>query len=903
MRQLRAIVPLILFGSAQIILGSDVRQNSGNCVGVKSCRPRCMTFKIGREIHTCGTSEGIFNVQGDVNPWDMKRFTTRNCAQTNTCDNDLCGEELFGDLTVRVGEQGHRGSYFYTAFDLPKGGLDRFTFCSMYPCTKEECALPEQMGFELQFSFFKGLLEVGDLTQNPMLEVEFHLKASFIGTPLTPDAINRYGPIHVEWMDDPAGCRPGALSNYTPIAPSPDQQVSTDNPPFELSLYCEGEIYEPRDLPRVQPTDEPSLLPSLSPSMSFHPSPYPTHSAIGEEQLSGLRSLYDSTLMSSAVSRDKHNWFTTADYCSFTGVVCDTRRYVIIVDLTNMRLAGELPTSFEKLIHLRQLKLVNNRIAGNIPEQLCKNQDLTQLELGSNHFTGKIPTCLHRLRHLRRLMLQYNYLEGNIPHEFCRVNGLSSFDISGNLGMYGEIPQCMGNLRLSILRVENVGLVGQVPPLLCTGQPINGLDPNPYGCDAIACPAGTFEPTAGRKVDDPRECLPCSVPSNVIGSTTCLYVENNTVISATPLPSVMPLKSSEPTTLPSTNPSMVLDSGFPSISPTSMEGSPAPSLPGNLSDFPTSVPSEVRSDSDSPSTSSAPVSAHPSFLHYHSTERPSFTPTLQTPTPSSMPSINLATLPSSLPSIHPSGREVVVITTFFATVQIKLDKDMRNIFESVTSSQIQSNTTAIYRITVLSQSITNASSINSSRRLLSGLAIETEIEGWSKTKTLEETVHEIVIEGFSDYSKMLFAAIPSLMPSGPTPGPTPGPFKRFSQPEIIMDDKRRPNWVLLGSAVALSVIAVFAVLFVRHSRITTRAGVDNRVRRSSAFPTSSSSRIYDRESLPDDDLSAESSSGWNSESSPGEFVNDQAVQDWTSTQKDTDIKMMSKDNVFEEQLI
>lgn len=67
--------------------------------------------------------------------------------------------------------------------------------------------------------------------------------------------------------------------------------------------------------------------------------------------------------------------------------------------------------------------------------------------------------------------------------------------------------------------------------------------------------------------------------------------------------------------------------------------------------------------------------------------------------------------------------------------------------------------------------------------------------------------------------------------------------------------------------------------------------------------TSSSSRMYDRESLPDDDLSAESSSGWNSESSPGEFVNDQAVQDWTSTQKDSDIKMMSKDNVFEEQLI
>lgn len=127
------------------ITATSVRDNDGNCEGVKSCRPRCITFRVERDILKCGSMEGIFTVQEDINPWDTKRFSTANCNVMATCENSLCGSNLFGDLTVRVGEGGYHGSYYYTVFDLPEGEDDRFTFCSMYPCTKEECALPEQM--------------------------------------------------------------------------------------------------------------------------------------------------------------------------------------------------------------------------------------------------------------------------------------------------------------------------------------------------------------------------------------------------------------------------------------------------------------------------------------------------------------------------------------------------------------------------------------------------------------------------------------------------------------------------------------------------------------------------------------------------------------------------------------
>lgn len=136
---------LILALGGSFTTAANVRENGENCKGVKSCRPRCITFAVERDVSSCGLMEGVFTVQEDVNPWDTKRFSATNCAPLGTCENGLCGMELVGDLTVRVGEAGHHGSYYYTTYALQDGGDDRFTHCSMYPCTKEECAVPEQM--------------------------------------------------------------------------------------------------------------------------------------------------------------------------------------------------------------------------------------------------------------------------------------------------------------------------------------------------------------------------------------------------------------------------------------------------------------------------------------------------------------------------------------------------------------------------------------------------------------------------------------------------------------------------------------------------------------------------------------------------------------------------------------
>jgi hypothetical protein len=126
------------------VQAGDVRDNGGNCVGVKSCRPRCVTFRVDRETQDCGSRTGIFQVQSDLNPWDIKRFRSINCNTSDTCINNLCDQDLSGDLTVRIGEEGHSGSLYFTSIYLAEDD-DKFTDCSIYPCPKDECSVPEQM--------------------------------------------------------------------------------------------------------------------------------------------------------------------------------------------------------------------------------------------------------------------------------------------------------------------------------------------------------------------------------------------------------------------------------------------------------------------------------------------------------------------------------------------------------------------------------------------------------------------------------------------------------------------------------------------------------------------------------------------------------------------------------------
>ena len=648
----------------------------------------------------------------------------------------------------------------------------------------------------------------------PLIIQELFLKAAFVGSPILHNVENRFGPMRLEWMDDPTACRVGHLPIYAPVAPPLDPITWTTNAPFQQSLYCEGEEYLPGPLPALAPTFEPSTAPSRSPSHSISPSSAPSHTAIGLEQMGGLRNLYDATLMSEPISREVHNWFKSDDYCRFTGVTCDERGYVILLDMTDRRLAGTIPPSLDKLGRLRQLKLVNNRILGAIPNSICNLLQLTQIELGVNQLTGTIPTCLHRLRHLRRLLLQFNDLTGTIPDEFCQFNQLMAFDIAGNAGMYGSIPQCMGSLPLDFIRVDNVGLVGSVPPLLCSRKSMNGLSPNPYGCNAIACPAGTYEPTLGRSYKAGTPCLDCEVPSNVIGSTNCRYVVNNTVVARTNMPSTSPTLS--------------------------------PSMPTHT-ETPTHLPSFIVPSFISPSVVMPSVSNLPSMALLPVADG-TYEPSLSI---SNFPSITLSASPSLLPSSQPSFAPSFKPTPKFIFVEVTVAfADVDNILEGdnvqklvwETKSYLHASNVTAESVILMDQSIGNTTTSgarimrhNASRRLLrTALLVDFQISGENSDDTFAAGVEFAMVNQFSNYSAYVQEALPILTPAPfvPVPAPTLPPSRVKEQNEFISKPRAGSsvNWWLLGSAITLSVVAVAAVLIVRQSR--RRASRD----RSRLFP-------------------------------------------------------------------
>ena len=133
----------ILTASISFVDGSTVRDGT---IGNRSCRPRCISFRFDRSLAPtlCHSHNGVFVRNEDSTAWDLNQtsiLACSSCLQNTTCDQQKHGWDA--DLRIEIIETGYVGS-FSTSFEL-SNDQDRFTFCSIYPCPKDECALPEQM--------------------------------------------------------------------------------------------------------------------------------------------------------------------------------------------------------------------------------------------------------------------------------------------------------------------------------------------------------------------------------------------------------------------------------------------------------------------------------------------------------------------------------------------------------------------------------------------------------------------------------------------------------------------------------------------------------------------------------------------------------------------------------------
>ncbi|XP_059278684.1 LOW QUALITY PROTEIN: receptor-like protein Cf-9 [Lycium ferocissimum] len=130
----------------------------------------------------------------------------------------------------------------------------------------------------------------------------------------------------------------------------------------------------------------------------------------------------------------------------------------IVIDLSNNRFGGYIPSIIGDLIGLRTLNLSHNGLEGHIPTSLQQLSVLESLDLSSNKIGGEIPQQLASLTSLEVLNLSHNHLVGCIPKgkqfdtfensSYQGNDGLRGFALSTDCGGDDGVPQATTPVEL-----------------------------------------------------------------------------------------------------------------------------------------------------------------------------------------------------------------------------------------------------------------------------------------------------------------------------------------------------------------------------------------------------------------------------------------------------------------------
>ncbi|CAN8234757.1 unnamed protein product [Cochlearia groenlandica] len=136
------------------------------------------------------------------------------------------------------------------------------------------------------------------------------------------------------------------------------------------------------------------------------------------------------------------------------------------LDLSGNLLSGELPFSYVNSMYGINIFLNNNNITGPIPVTLLDNAKI--LDLRNNKLSGNI-SHFTNTGDMRILLLRGNNLTGSIPRKICELRSIKLLDLSDNK-FHGTIPSCLYNLSFGLWEDEDStsssGAFGFVPSLV-----------------------------------------------------------------------------------------------------------------------------------------------------------------------------------------------------------------------------------------------------------------------------------------------------------------------------------------------------------------------------------------------------------------------------------------------------
>ncbi|XP_047941003.1 receptor-like protein EIX1 [Salvia hispanica] len=144
--------------------------------------------------------------------------------------------------------------------------------------------------------------------------------------------------------------------------------------------------------------------------------------------------------------------------------ICKTRHnQLVVLDLYNNQLLGELPNCWKKMPNMVFLNVANNRFWGEIPRSLGSLHELAALQLRGNRLSGEFPSTLRRCQNLELVDVAENELTGDVPIWLGEVYNMRYLNLAGNK-LHGGIPVEICNLtRIRILDLSKNNLSGKIP--------------------------------------------------------------------------------------------------------------------------------------------------------------------------------------------------------------------------------------------------------------------------------------------------------------------------------------------------------------------------------------------------------------------------------------------------------
>ncbi|TYI91964.1 hypothetical protein E1A91_D02G032500v1 [Gossypium mustelinum] len=164
------------------------------------------------------------------------------------------------------------------------------------------------------------------------------------------------------------------------------------------------------------------------------------------------------------------------------------------VDLSHNNLSGTVPTwLLENNTKLEDLILKGNSFTGPLSLSSALISNVSSIDLSENKLQGQIPTGIcSTFPHLWWLFLSKNAFEGNIPLCLSGMKDLSFLDLSDNQ-LYGKVPEeLITKGSLTILRLSNNNLSGNVI-LSANGVQYLYLDGNNFSGEMTNVDVSTFE--------------------------------------------------------------------------------------------------------------------------------------------------------------------------------------------------------------------------------------------------------------------------------------------------------------------------------------------------------------------------------------------------------------------------